>query len=104
VSAAALVRRAIDAGIVLRVRGERLLLSGDSRPNEDLLQTLRTEKPAVLAYLRGLALRTEEDWSAFYDERAGIMEFDGGLPRTEAEAKAAEEVEQLRMVVRSSHG
>ena len=29
-----------------------------------------------------------EDWQAFFDERAGIAEFDGGLPRAEAEARA----------------
>ena len=29
-----------------------------------------------------------EDWQVFFDERAGIVEFDGGLPRAEAEAHA----------------
>lgn len=29
-----------------------------------------------------------EDWQAYFDERAGIAEFDGGLPRAEAEARA----------------
>jgi hypothetical protein len=29
-----------------------------------------------------------EDWQAFFDERAGIAEFDGGLPRAQAEAQA----------------
>ena len=29
-----------------------------------------------------------EDWRAFFDERAGIAEFDGGLPRDQAEARA----------------
>ena len=39
-------------------------------------------------------LRTEygnwcgEDWRAFFDERAAIAEFDGGLPRQQAEARA----------------
>jgi hypothetical protein len=31
-----------------------------------------------------------EDWRVFFDERAGIAEFDGGLLRTEAEARAFE--------------
>lgn len=31
---------------------------------------------------------TAQDWQAFFDERAGIREFDGGLSRTEAEAGA----------------
>lgn len=29
-----------------------------------------------------------EDWLAFFDERAGIMEFDGGLDRAGAEKRA----------------
>jgi len=39
---------------------------------------------------------SDEDWQALYDERAGIMEFDGGLSRDEAEARAAEEIRHLR--------
>ena len=45
-----------------------------------------------MAYLRDLAAWTEEDWQALFDERAGIMEFDGGLPRAEAEAARPREV------------
>ena len=33
-----------------------------------------------------------EDWEAYFDERAGIREFDGGLPRPEAERLAREDV------------
>jgi hypothetical protein len=29
-----------------------------------------------------------EDWQVFFDERAAIAEFDGGLPRAQAEARA----------------
>ena len=39
------------------------------------------------------------DWQAFYDERAAILEFDGGLARSEAEACALTETcERLRAV------
>ena len=31
-----------------------------------------------------------EDWQVYFDERAGIAEFDGGLARAEAEARAFE--------------
>ena len=31
-----------------------------------------------------------EDWQVYFDERAGIAEFDGGLSRAEAEAQAFE--------------
>ena len=33
---------------------------------------------------------SSEDWRLFYEERAAIAEFDGGLPRAEAEAQASE--------------
>lgn len=36
-----------------------------------------------------------EDWQACLDERAGIAEFDGGLPHAQAEAMAMTEVERL---------
>jgi hypothetical protein len=43
----------------------------------------------VLALLRtGSDGWSGEDWRAFYDERAAIAEFDGGLPRHQAEARA----------------
>ena len=29
-----------------------------------------------------------EEWRVFFDERAGFAEFDGGLPRADAEARA----------------
>lgn len=35
---------------------------------------------------------TDEDWQAAYDERAGILEYDEGLPRAEAERLAREQV------------
>jgi hypothetical protein len=31
---------------------------------------------------------SSEDWRAFFDQRARVAEFDGGLPRPEAEARA----------------
>lgn len=37
-----------------------------------------------------------EDWQALFDERAGVLEFDGGHSRADAERMAAEEVSGLR--------
>lgn len=34
----------------------------------------------------------ENDWRAAFDERAGILEFDEGLPRAEAERLARDQV------------
>ncbi len=46
---------------------------------------------------------TGEDWQAAFDERAGIMEFDGGLPRAKAEANAAEDVAHLLPALDTDH-
>ena len=53
------------------------------------LQCQRALSVAGAALLRtGRDSWSGEDWRAFFDERAGIAEFDGGLPRLEAEARA----------------
>lgn len=36
-----------------------------------------------------------EDWQAAFDERAGVLEFDGGFPRHEAERLARDEIAAL---------
>ena len=100
-TAAAVVQEAVASGVAIRVEGAALVLSADVQPDEHLLQKIRSGKSAIVAYLRGLACWDEEDWTAFYDERAGILEFDGGLTRAEAEAGAREETDQLRSLVRS---
>ena len=99
-NAAALINAARAAGITMKVDGERLVLAAPERPDDRLLEDLRREKPAIVAYLRDVAAWTEEDWQALFDERAAIMEFDGGLPREEAETAAASEVSLLRSLVR----
>jgi len=91
-SASALLKRAAAAGVAVELKGDRLLLSAKQQPDESLLQELRREKPNIVAHLL-LATRTDEDWQAFFDERAGILEFDGGLCRVEAEAQAEKEAE-----------
>ena len=103
-TAAAILREVAAAGIRVRIDGDNLVLSALRRPDAGLVEGLRSAKDEVVAYLRGLALWTEEDWNALYDERAGTMEFDGGLSRGEAEANARKEVDLLRYTVRSSHG
>ncbi len=41
-----------------------------------------------------------EDWRAEFEERAAIMEFDGGLSREDAEIQAYEDVLSQRLKVR----
>jgi hypothetical protein len=100
----ALIWRAVDAGVTLRVKDERLVLSSDGPPDEDLLHQLRSAKPAIVVYLRSLACWDEDDWNAFYDERAGIIEYEGGLPREQAQAMAREAMDQLRLLAKSGDG
>jgi hypothetical protein len=38
----------------------------------------------------------EEDWRAAFEERAGILEYDGGYSRHEAERLAQEEINERR--------
>jgi hypothetical protein len=80
----------IDMGAI----EQRAALAADSVPASclDAWERLQREQPLSVT---GVALlRTErdswsgEDWRAFFDERAGIAEFGGGLPREQAEARA----------------
>ena len=56
------------------------------RPNSEMISRYKTD---VIALLRpaqdGWSIK---DWQAFFDERAGIAEFDGSLPRAQAEVQA----------------
>jgi hypothetical protein len=88
-SAAEALREARTAGIELRVEGCDLALEADTPPPAGLLERLARHKPEIVALLRpGRDGWSAEDWQVFFDERAGIAEFDGGLPRPEAEARA----------------
>jgi hypothetical protein len=55
--------------------------------------TLQVKKPGTVANVASVAKAPAvsvdlEDWQAYFDERAGIREFDSGLPRSEAELRA----------------
>lgn len=39
---------------------------------------------------------TDEDYREYFEERAAVYQFDGGLNRKEAEARAAKDVERLK--------
>ncbi len=58
---------------------------------DKLVAELRLHKAEVLAFLQDRKpVWTPEDWRAYFDERAGISEHDGGLSRTDAEQRAFE--------------
>jgi hypothetical protein len=88
-SAAAVLRAAQAAGVKLAIDGNDLLLDAATMPPASVVDALRRHKAEVVAMLRsGRDGWSTEDWRLFFEERAAIAEFDGGLPRAEAEAQA----------------
>lgn len=77
------------AGVCVMLDGGDLALEASAPPPAAVLDLLSRHKAEIVALLR----RADdgwlaEEWRAFFDERAGIDEFDGRLPRPDAEARA----------------
>ena len=88
-SAVQAVKAARDAGVWIGVDGDVLTLDADAAPPTAVLNMLSYHKAEVLALLRtGGDGWSGEDWRALFDGRAATAEFDGGLPRDQAEARA----------------
>jgi hypothetical protein len=88
-SAAQALQMARAAGVRIGIEGVALTLEADAAPPPDVLDLLARHKAGVVALLRkGDDGWLGEDWRAFFDERVGIAEFYGGLPRDQAEARA----------------
>jgi len=92
VSALEALTDARRAGITLRADGADLVWEADTAPPTSVLDQLRQHKVDLLRLLAAPepATWSRGDWLAFYDERAGIVEHDGGLPHAEAERRAYE--------------
>jgi hypothetical protein len=89
VSAAFALEQAWAAGVQIEVDGDNLVLRAPVPPPQSVVSALAEQKLGVMAVLRSRACGwTPEDWLAFFDERAGIAEFEAGLPRVQAEARA----------------
>ena len=80
-----------ENGVRVDIAGTDLILDANQEPASLVLEALRRHKVGIVALLT-VAERnwTAEDWGVFYNERAGIAEFDGELPRPEAEIRAFE--------------
>ena len=88
-SAAHALSAARAVGIHLEVDGDDLVLEASAPPSSVMLEVLSQHKAEIVAVLRpDRDGWSADDWQAFFDERAGIMEFDGRLSRAEAEAQA----------------
>src|SRR6516164_8072913 len=80
-------------GAAFRLEGRRLRLvpsPGRALPR-GLVERAKAMRAELLAELSS-SPDTPEDWRAWFDERAGILEFDADLPRANAEARAYEAV------------
>jgi len=88
-SAVVALTQARAAGIQVGIDGDALVLEASAPPPAGVLDLLARHKADILTLLRpGNDGWSGEDWWEFFDERAGIAEFDGGLPRDQAEARA----------------
>jgi hypothetical protein len=81
------VARAV--GIRVEIDGDDLVLEAPAAPPPGVLDLLSRYKAGIVTLLR-LADKSwsAEDWQVFFDERAAIAEFDGGLSRGQAETCA----------------
>ena len=87
-SAAEALKAARAAGIKLAIDGDDLLLEASASPPSAIREILTGHKTEIVAMLRpGRDGWSAEDWRSFFEERAAIAEFDGGLSRTEAELR-----------------
>jgi hypothetical protein len=88
-SAIEALQTARSAGVELALDGDNLALKAASAPPAAVLDALSRHKAEIMVLLRPAGDGwSAEDWQHFFEERAGIAEFDGGLPRREAEAWA----------------
>jgi hypothetical protein len=88
-SAVEALKAARAAGVELALDGDDLALKAASAPPAAVLDALSRHKAQIVALLRPAEDGwSAEDWQVFFEERAGIVEFDGGLLRAEAEAQA----------------
>ncbi|MDO9048990.1 MAG: hypothetical protein Q7U66_14820 [Methylobacter sp.] len=74
------------AGLVVSLAGDRLEISNPSRLTAELKNLMIANKQEIIKQLSGTQL--QQDIREQIEERAAIMEYDGGLTRRDAEAAA----------------
>jgi hypothetical protein len=90
-NAAEVLQMARAAAVRVSIDGDDLVLAASAPPASFVLELLSSHKAGILALLRSTDDElSAEDWQVFFDERAGIAEFDGGLSRGYAEVGAFE--------------
>jgi hypothetical protein len=79
------------ANVRVELKGSDLMLRAPGPPPAAVLEALKRYKPGIVALLRRARSDwTAADWEAFFNERAGIAEYDGGLRGGQAEQIAFE--------------
>lgn len=88
-SAIQALQAAAEVGIAIEVHNGDLLLAASAEPPAEVLDEISRHKLEIVETLtlEGSGL-SADDWLAMFDERAAIIEFDGGLPRELAELQA----------------
>jgi hypothetical protein len=89
-SPAEVIERAAEDGVLIALSPTgSISAKGVQSAIDRWLPAIRQNKAVIITLLQpGEDGWSVEDWRAFFDERAGIAEFDGGLSRAEAEAGA----------------
>ncbi len=95
------IEAAKAAGVEIAVDGAELSLKASEPPPPAVLEALRQNKQEIIDLLSDTepppTRWLSADWRAFFEERAGIAEYEGELPRAEAEAQAyAETVREIQ--------
>lgn len=81
--------QAREAGVRVRIDGDHLALEASAPPPAEVLDILARYKADILDLLRpAVDGWSAKDWWEYFEERAGVAEFDGGLTRDEAEKRA----------------
>ena len=76
-------------GVIVRAEGDHLMLAAAAAPPTAIVDDLKRHKSEIITILRpAVPGPSVEDWLALFDERAGVLEFDVGLPRELAELQA----------------
>ena len=88
--ARALLAHLRQRGIILTADGDTLRARPAERIDPDIAARIRRHKPVLLALVQSQAANRPdaENIAEFIQERAAIMEYDGGLPRPKAERAA----------------
>jgi hypothetical protein len=84
------IGRAAQGGVLIALSpSDSIAATGVQSAIDRWFPTIRQNKAAIIRLLwPGQDGWSAGDWQLFFDERAGIAEFDGGLSRAEAEASA----------------